>query len=466
MKRDANLAARPPLPGGCREAARLALPLIVSMAAFTVMQFCDRLFLARYSSESIQAALPAGVLAFTLICLFQSLAGYAGTFVAHYHGAGNRRGCVVATVQGIWLALASAVPMLALVPLGFWLMRISGHAPAVLAQERIYFGWLMVGGWLVPLGAAIGGYFTGQSRMRLNTVANVAGSLANLLLDYLLIFGKWGCPELGIAGAAIATVMAGTIAPLAQLIVFLREPAVRALGLARAWRADWPLLRRLLRFGLPAGLHIVADLAAFTCFVLLTGRLGAVSLAASNIAFTINNLAFSPLLSMSAAASILTGQYQGRSDSATAMRAGWSTLKLAWCYMLAAGTLFVCFPGPIFALFRSPVAPYDTADLIAVGRPMMLLMAAWGLFDTVNVVLSGALRGVGDTRFVMFYMMLMGWGLWLPGEIWILMRGGGILAAWRWLALYVAILSVGFAWRWWSGRWRAIDLLARSITDH
>ena len=439
----------------------MALPLIAGMAVFTVMQFCDRLFLARHSSLSIQAALPAGILSFTMICGFQALAGYAGTFVAQYHGAGDRKGCVMATMQGIWLALVSVPLLLLLIPVGFLIMRLSGHAPEVLAEERVYFGWLMLGGGLLPLGAAIGGYFTGQSRMRLHLVANVIGSLANIVLDYLLIFGKAGLPALGIQGAAIATVLAGTVAPLVQWVVFLREPVVRTLPRRKLWRPDRILLRRLIRFGLPAGLHTFADVTAFTFFVLLTGRLGAVSLAASNISFSINNLAFSPLFGMGFAASILVGQYQGRGEHDAAARAGWTTLKLSWAYMALMTASFLLFPEGYFRLFRSRDEMFSLAELVEVGKPMLRMMALWGMFDTVNIVISGALRGAGDTRFVMVYMLLMGWCLWIPGEVWILLRGDGILAAWRWLAVYVGLLSAGFAWRWHRGHWRRINILER-----
>ncbi len=451
------------LSGNYREVARVALPLIVGMGVFTVMQFCDRLFLARHSGIAIQAALPAGILSFTFICGFQALAGYAGTFVAQYHGAGRPEGCVRATMQGIWLSLAS-VPLLLLgIPLGFLLMDISGHAPEVVVQERIYFGWLMLGGGLLPLAAAIGGYFTGQSRMRLHLMANVLGSLVNILLDYLLIFGKAGFPAMGIRGAAIATVIAGAVAPLVQWGAFLREPAVRAMSRRTLWRPDMPMLRRLVRFGLPAGLHTLADVMAFTFFVMMTGRLGAVSLAASNIGFSINNLAFSPLFGMGFAASILVGQYQGRGQPDRAARAGWTTLKLSWAYMGVVALSFWLFPEAYFSLFRSNNAEFTVAELVRIGRPMMLMMAVWGMFDTVNIVLSSALRGAGDTRFVMVYMMAMGWLLWIPGEIWILMRGGGILPAWRWLTVYVAILSTGFAWRWSKGTWRQIELIQREF---
>jgi MATE family multidrug resistance protein len=442
-----------------REVLRIAAPLIISNAALTLMQFCDRLFLARYSSVSIQAALPAGILSFTFICLFAATAGYAGTFVAHHHGAGDRQQCVRVTIQGLWLALASIPCLLLLIPVGSWLMSIIGHAPAVVAEERIYYGWMMKGGFLMPLSAAIGGYFTGQSRMRLNTIASSLGALLNIGLDYLLIFGKCGFPRMGIEGAAIATIISCAVAPLIQLAVFLREPAVRAMAARTVWRPDLPLLRNLLRFGLPAGFHLMADVTAFATFVMLTGRMDALSLAASNIALSINWLVVCPLVGISMAAAILTGQHQGRRDSDAAAQAGWTTLKLAWGYMAVMASVFLLGSDFFFRIFYAENAAFTLHQLQTIGFTMMVAMAVWGLFDTATIVLTGALRGAGDTRFVMLYMLIMGWGLWIPGEIFILVRGGTILHAWYWMAVYVAVLSFGFLRRWQSGRWRAINLL-------
>ncbi|NLF23718.1 MAG: MATE family efflux transporter [Lentisphaerae bacterium] len=442
-----------------REVLRIATPLIISNSALTVMQFCDRLFLARYSSVSIQAALPAGILSFTFICLFAATAGYAGTFVAQYHGAGDRRQCIRVTAQGLWLALASLPFLLLLIPVGNGLMGIIGHAPEVLAEERIYFGWMMRGGFLVPLGWVIGGFFTGQSRMRLNTAANVIGALVNIVLDYAMIFGRLGFPEMGIAGGAIATVIASAVAPAIQFVYFLRTPGMRELGARLVWRPDFTRMGRIIRFGGPAGLHLMADVTAFATFVMLTGRLDAVSLAASNIALSINWLVVCPLMGISTAAAILTGQHQGRRDSDAACRAGWDTLTLAWGYMALMVFVFLLGSDAFFRLFYAPNADFSLEQLQRFGFSMMVAMSVWGLFDTATIVLTGALRGAGDTRFVMLYMLIMGWGFWIPGELLILSRGGGILHAWYWMATYVAILSFGFLWRWRSGRWRKIKLL-------
>lgn len=450
-------------PGGYREVLRVAYPLFLSMGTFTLMQFCDRIFLARHSAVSIQAALPAGVLSFTLICFFQALAGYAGTFVAQHHGAGQSEGCARSTAQGIWLALFSWPLLAGLIPVGLWLMRVSGHAPNVLREEFRFFWILMAAGVTVPLSAAVSGYFTGQGRMLANTVCSIVACLLNIALDYALIFGHWGAPELGITGAAIATSVAGCLSPVVLFAFFLRDPAVRRMGRRKALALDWALMRRMIRYGASSGGHLLVDVGSFTCFVLMTGRLDPLAFAASNIGFSINGVAFMPLLSISIAASILVGQHQGRKDSASAQRAGWTAMKIGWLYMLLAGLSFVLFPEGYYRLFRSDGSSYTVAQLVAVGRPMMVMMAVWGIFDAINIIMSGALKGAGDTRFVMLYMLVFGWAIWIPGEILILARGWGILAAWLWLTIYVLLLAIGFWWRWHSGRWKHITLLEASV---
>ena len=178
----------PVRPAGIREVFLVALPLILSMGSFTLMQFCDRMFLAWYSREAIQAALPAGILAFTLICVFTELAGYANAFVSQYHGAGDKRGCARATGQAMLLSLFSWPLMLALIPLGRWILRVSGHAPEVLAAELKYLTILMIGSVASALNVAAGSFFTGQGRTRVIMVANICANVANVVLAYAFIF--------------------------------------------------------------------------------------------------------------------------------------------------------------------------------------------------------------------------------------------------------------------------------------
>ena len=446
---------------------RIAVPLILSMASYTVMQFVDRVFLAQYSSVAIQAALPAGILAHTLVCFFQALAGFAGTFTAHYHGAREPGQCVCTTVQGLWLALASWPLILLLMPLGLWAFAVSGHAPEVVAAERVYFLILMAGGVVVPLNAAVGGYFMGIGRTKVNMFANAAGCMLNIFLNYVMIFGHFGFPEMGIAGAAYATLISGFATYLIHMVVFMtdgqvRRYALRAIETGRrlaAWGPESRLLSRIVRFGAPSGFQLLMDIGSFALFVMLTGRLGEMALAASNIALSINNLAFAPLLGFGMAASTVVGQHQGARNAAAAQRAGYTGLKMGLLYMCVIGLTFVLFPRGYFELFRSRDAAFSTEELLGLGRTMLILMTVWGLFDTVSIVLSGALKGAGDTRFVMFYMILGGWLCLVPGAFVLMMRGHGILDLWFWLAFYVCVLAAGFWWRWHKGRWKAIRLI-------
>jgi MATE family multidrug resistance protein len=128
-------------------------------------------------------------------------------------------------------------------------------------------------------------------------------------------------------------------------------------------------------------------------------------------------------------------------------------------YMCAIGATFVLFPKAYFELFRSEDAGFSADELLGLGRPMLLLMTVWGLLDTVSIVLSGALKGAGDTRFVMVYMILGSWLVLVPGSFLMLRLGFGILGLWVWLAVYVCVLAVGFWWRWRQGRWKDIRVI-------
>lgn len=450
-------------PGGYREVFRVAYPLVISMGSFTLMQFCDRIFLARYSAPAIQAALPAGILSFTLIAGFMALAGYANTFVAQYFGAGDKRMCSASTVQGVIVALLSWPLMMALAPAGRLLLRASGHAPDVQALEFVYFDILMWGSVLVPLNAAISGFFTGRGDTLTNMVATVAGNLANVVLDYMLIFGRWGAPELGIAGAAYATVASGLVSPLLLGILYFNRRHARDFQTRSTLRFDRALFLRMIRFGLPSAVHLVLDVGAFTLFVLLTGRLGAEAFAASNIAFSINNVAFMPLIGIGIAAQILVGQYQGREDSATAERVGWTALKIGCLYMTVIGSSFLLFPLGYYRLFTgNETAGLSLDALLPTGRTLLIMMAVWGWMDTVNIVLSGALKGAGDTRFVMLYSIGMTWGVWMLGEAVIFFAlKGGLLMGWAWMTFFVFLMAAGFLVRYRKGRWKSIRLIER-----
>ncbi len=447
--------------GGKRELLLMSMPLILGMAADTIMLFTDRIFLANHSDVSFQAAMPTGILSYLMLCIFHQVALYAGTFVAHYHGAKSPQGCLHATAQGLWLSVFSVPFLLALMPLGLWIISHSSLPANVIPPGRDYFLILMLGGLRLPAAGAISGYFTGKGLLKLNTIANLTGALLNIPLDYLFIFGypALGIPEMGIRGAAWATVISGFAPFFLQFYWYLRSEDLRLYGWRPAFRLDFPLMRRIIRFGVPSGFQVLVDVGAFTVFVFIVGGLGGLELSVSTMCFSVNHLAFAPLMGFGIATSIVVARYQGARQPLTALRAGWSGLKVGWGYMIPLAIFFVVAPQIFIMAFNPAKSEYRLDELLAVARPMMLMMAIWGIADTANIVLMSALRGAGDTKFVMICMLVMGWVVWMPVEWLALRMNAGLLPMWAIMTVYIFILAVIFAVRWKKARWMTIQVI-------
>ena len=455
---------RAPQPGGYREVWRVAFPIVLSTASFTVMQFIDRLFLAWHSEVALRAALPAGMLALTLTMFFQSLAGYSATFVAQWHGAGKPRECARAAWQGVWTGLATWPVCFLLVPAGRWLLGLAGHEPTMLAAERSYYAILVAAGGLFAVSHTLAGFFSGRGDTVTPLWANVAGNCLNVVLDYALIFGHWGFPRLGIAGAAWGTVLSGAFSAAWLAVRFAGARNRREYGILAEWRPRRRGMADLCRFGVPGAVHSVLDIASFALFLVVVGRLPARDVAVNNIAFSVNNIAFMPLMGMGIAAQILVGQYQGARDSASAVRAASHAMKMAWFYAGALSLTFLLFPRFYLGLFARGGAESGVEELMEKGRWLLAILGGWGMVDAMTVVLSGALKGAGDTRFVLAFSLCVNWLLWIPG-IFLLARWGGdgaLLPQWLWMMAIVLSMGFGFGLRFRSGRWRKIEMIRRT----
>ncbi len=449
--------------GGWRELVQVAWPLIISSGTFAVLNFCDRLFLSWYSEDSFRASLPAGILFFTLVCGFMALAGFTNTFVAQYWGAGNKEGCARATAQGILFSLLSLPLIMALAPVGLGLLRISGHGAEVLALEEEYFKILMWCGGGMTLSSALSSFFSGRGKTFVIMTCNIVANGLNILLDYVLVFGKWGFPEMGIAGAGWATVIGSWVSPLIFAVLYFSKPVNAEFGTFRNLRFNRWLFMRMVRFGLPSGIHWFLDVAAFTIFVLLVGRMGAVAHIASNIALSVNLIAFMPMIGMGMAASILVGQYLGRDQPEYAERTGWLALKIGIGYTATIGMTFILFPAFYTNVFEgNAVGAVPLGELLVMVRVLLVMLAVWGTADAAAIIVSGALKGAGDTRFVMYFHSVVAWGFLVLGQLLLVfVFRRGVYVSWAWTLLYIVILGVGFILRFRSSRWKSIDLFDR-----
>jgi MATE family multidrug resistance protein len=219
------------------------------------------------------------------------------------------------------------------------------------------------------------------------------------------------------------------------------------------------LFLRLLKYGAPNGVGFFLDIASFGAFIFIIGAMDKVSLAASNIIASINMLAFMPVIGLGIAALTLVGKYIGMRKPDVAVRVTGNAARIAALYALGLGVLFTLIPGVFVNIFGSGHSA-EYAEILALSRPVMKVLAVFVFFDAIGMIFADALRGAGDTRFQMLGASAAAWILFVPGIWYITHRAGGeLIHAWAWAAFYMVLLSVFFGLRFRSGLWRRIDIL-------
>jgi multidrug resistance protein, MATE family len=453
--------------GGYRELLALAIPLILTTGAWSVQQFVDRMFLAWYSPEAIAASVPSGLLNFSIMSLFIGTASYVSTFVAQYYGSGQHHRIGPVVWQGVYISIIGGLFLLALIPLAGPIFRIVGHDPVIRDMEITYFQYLCLGSGPRIAANALAGFFSGQGRTWPIMWVEALTTLVNLVLDYLLIFGHAGFPEMGIKGAALATSIAAVFSFVAFLVLMITGRKKERFHVLSGWRPDRKLLKRVFRFGFPAGAEFFCDMASFTIFILIVGRLGTVSLAATNIALNIDILAFMPMIGCGMAVTVLVGQYLGRNRPDLAEKSTYSGLHLTMAYMVIMSLGFLLIPDLFILPFTAEADSAAYHDIHALVVILLRFVAVFGIFDALNIIFVSAIKGAGDTRFMMWTLIIVGLsGMVLPVYIAVVVFGLGLYTAWFIVTVYVAILGTVFWIRFLGGKWKTMRVIekARDVT--
>lgn len=447
-------------PGGYAAVLKIAFPLILSTGSHSILQFVDRMFLSWYSPESIAAAMPAGLLSFTLMCLFVGTGSYVSTFVAQYYGAGRDNEIGSAIWQSIYFSIIAAVIILAFVPLADTIFTIGGHPEPVRKLEVAYFKIMCFSAFFSVASSSLSGFFSGIGRTFVIMWVHLTGTGINIILDYCMIFGKFGFPEWGIVGAGIATNISLLCSLIILVILIFRPENLERFGLWKNKKFNPELFRRLLRFGFPAGIQSFLDMLAFSFFLFLVGRLGMIELAANNIVFNISTLAFMPMTGLGIAVSILVGQNLGRNDPETAGFTAWSGTHISFSYMFLISACYVLFPDIFLKPFGFQSDSATFSQIRDYGVVLLRFIALYSLFDSLNIIFSSALKGAGDTRFVMIVTVSMSWLIMvLPSFLAIVVFKAHLFTAWGFMILFVALLSCAFLRRFIQGKWQNMRVI-------
>ncbi|HNS32164.1 MAG TPA: MATE family efflux transporter [bacterium] len=446
--------------GGYRDILILAFPLILSTSAWSIQHFVDRMFLSWYSTETIAASMPAGMTNFAILTVFMGTASLVSTFVAQYHGAGQHRKIGAILWQGIYIAMAGGVFHLLLIPLAEPFFNFVGHEPAIRTNEIVYFTVLCTGAFPAIASSAFGGFFSGRGKPWPVMWISFLQTGINIFLDYCMIFGKLGFPEMGIRGAALATVISGHISFAVYFMLAARKKYEERFATLSGRRFNLKLFKRLVHFGLPNGIQFFVDMAGFAIFILFVGRLGKTPLAATNIAFNISSLAFMPMIGIGIAVGILVGQNLGKNNPDTAEKSVHSGFQLAFTYMSFVALLYLALPDIFIRPFAPRIHVENFGQVYSMAVILLRFVAFYSLFDTMNLVFMAALRGAGDTRYIMKVILFCSFAIYItPAFFAIVVLKLSIYAAWFIATSYFSILGITFLRRFLKGGWKHLRVI-------
>ena len=444
---------------GGREVLSLGLPLILSMMSVTIQHFVDRIFLTWWSAEAVAGVTSAGFAIWVLTGLFNGTAEYATPFVSQYVGAKREERIGAVVYQACYFAVLAGLAGWALSYFVTPFFDAVGHAPSMRVHQIDYARIMLRGTFPVVLMVAFSTYFAGRGKTRVVLGVTVVATAVNVVLDWALIFGKFGFEAMGTVGAAYATIISQVIGALVYLALILRSPERMAHGFLN-FRFEPKVFGRLLKLGVPSGLQPSLEILAFTLFMFVIGSVGVAPLAATSIAFNLNSLVFLPAVGLSYGVSTLVARYLGMQRPALADRAIKSGLVISQAYMLVCGSVYLLFPHILLAPYAVGADPATFPEVSAIATVLLRFVAFYSIFDMVNLICAGGLKGAGDTRFPMLATVLISWFAMLLPTWWFCVRGGhGVYVAWIFATLYVVILGIVLFVRYRKGAWKSLRVI-------
>ena len=438
---------------------RLAGPMIVTTISFTIMQFVDRFMVSRLSTAALAAVLPASFMSFIPAGFAIGVMASVSTFVSQSMGRGEKKECSSYCWQAVYMGLVYFVVVAAVMwPSAPWIFKVLGHAPAVVEMEVIYFRIMLYAQAMAVFVWASSQFFVGVHRSIVIMYAALCGQVINVAANYVLIFGKFGFPKMGIAGAGWGTFIGTIVGAGIRMAVFLGNEINSEFGSRRNREIDFGKMGNLLKVGLPAGFELMLNVAFWGVILFwLVGKFGEEAQAATSAAIACTHVAIMPIVGIKIALTAAVGKAIGEGRKDRAIKQTRVCLKIAFVYMGLIGLCFFVFRNAIMRSWS------DDDKVIEAGVNILILAAIYQVFYAARTIYSGSLRGAGDTMWLAIVSAL--------GAV-VILGLGGLLMVWflpqigsvgPWIAATISIISVGLAnrWRFKSNRWMQIDLFKR-----
>jgi MATE family multidrug resistance protein len=441
------------LPGSIPEVAVLAYPIVLQTLSDTMMQVVDTAIVGRLGVTELGAVGFGGIWLWTVLVIFVGSATGVQTFVAQDFGAGRAQSCGGWVWQGMYALVPASLVWFGLIAVGFKpLLALLGPSVQLQGFAAQYAHARLCGAPAVVAGVIVTSFFRGRGDTRTPLLATIIANVLNAAAAYGLVFGRFGLPAWGVAGAGAATAFANWTYAAMLFTLLLRRPLADAFG---TWPVgpDWGAVGRFLRTSVPIGGQWVLDMVSFALFSSIIARMGDVPIAASQVMIQLLALSFMQAFGISIAAGALVGRYIGAAELAAAERSHRSALQLGLGLAAGIAVLFLTAPEFLLRLFTSD------AGIIGLGRPLLMLAAVFQAIDAVGIIVGGSLRGAGDTRWPFLVQTAFAWCVRLPLVYLLAVQlHGGLFGAWLGELSYVAVLGATWLLRFRGGAWRAMRI--------
>jgi MATE family multidrug resistance protein len=422
----------------------LAVPVVFAELGWMTMGIVDTLMVGRIGPEAI-GAVGIGTSLFMGVCIFaMGLLLGLDTLVSQAFGGGRLQDCHRWLMHGVVLAVGLAAPITLVLYGLVSLLPRWGLDPEVLRLTGPYLETVTWSTLPLLLYASFRRYLQGMGIVRPVMIALVLANLLNVFANWVLIFGKLGAPAMGVRGAAWATVLSriGMAAFLCGVIVY-RERGRRPGLFETPLRIELRWMRRLIALGAPAASQVTLEVGAFAAATALAGRLPPAALAAHQIAINLASFTFMVPLGVASAGAVRVGHAVGRRDRLGALHAGWTALLFGTLFMSMAASAFLLIPRLLIGAFTTD------AGVLAIGVSLLFVAAIFQLFDGVQGVATGVLRGLGDTRTPMLWNLAGHWAIGLPlGYALCFNLGYGAIGLWWGLSAGLIICGIALLIVW------------------
>lgn len=447
-------------PAGIKDVLTSALPLILSTACYSVMQFFDRYFLLQHSNEAAGAIAPAGHLLWTFVSFPLGIVTFLTAMVAQYDGSGQPNRIGKAVNHAFYFAAISC-PLLALT--AFFVQPISasmGHTPELANLESQAYNVYLIAGFAMLMCGVLEGFLVGLGDNQTVLNANIFATILNISLDPILILGFGPIPSLGILGATSATAISLWLKVFFVLYFVMNHRRKKEFQFASGWRLDFKFLKRFLFFGGPSGFQWFVEGAAITYFVLLFGKFGEGPMAAVSLTISYNSIVFIPIYGLGLALTAMTGRYLGEKKPELVKRSLWSSLVIGCGHSIFFATTFTVIPD--FYIWLQQNTKPEFLEIIPMVRSFLFVVGLYCFFDSVQILTVSVLKGSGDTWFVSGSIVIATVLFYFGCQYVMKSEWSGshqIWALWIALMIWLIALSVAFSIRVLQGKWQKIQIV-------